>query len=55
MDGLDTLSFIELDPPTARGPSSDYNTLKIAVSGVSGSPQRAHSDTITACEQLLRF
>jgi hypothetical protein len=55
MDGLDTLSFIELDPPTARGPSSDDNTLKIAISGVPRSPQRAQSDTITARERLLRF
>src|SRR3981189_524786 len=55
MYGLDTLSFKELDPPAARGPLSDNNALKIAVSGVSRSPQRAHSDAITEHERLLRF
>jgi hypothetical protein len=34
MNGLDTLSIVELDAPTTRGPLSDDNTLKIAVSGV---------------------
>jgi hypothetical protein len=55
MYGLDTLSFKELDPPAARRPLSDNNALKIAVSGVSRSPQRAHSDAITEHERLLRF
>src|SRR6202022_5076953 len=55
MDGLDPLSFVELDPPTARGPLSDDKTLKIAVSGVSPSPQRAHSNAIAERERRLRF
>src|SRR5258705_2169752 len=55
MEGLDTLSFKELDPPAARRPLSDNNALKVAVSGVSRSPQRAHSDAITEHERLLRF
>jgi hypothetical protein len=48
MNGLDTPSSVELDPPTARGSSSDDEALAIAVSGVSRSPQRAHSDAIAA-------
>jgi len=55
MDCLDIPSFVELDPPTARGSASDDEAPAIAVFGVTRSPQRAHLNAITAREGLLRL
>src|SRR6202023_1436407 len=56
MDGLDAPSFVELDPPTARGrSSSDEQTLAVAVFWLTRSPPCPHSDVITLCKGLLRL
>jgi hypothetical protein len=55
MQGLDAFSFIELDPPTARGPASDDDTLKITVFGMPRLSQRAHSHAIAKHERRLGF
>jgi len=47
MEGLDILSFIELDPPAARGSPSDDETLAVAVLGVTPTSPCAHSHAIT--------